>query len=206
LHHQAHLDGIEYPEVEIRDVWGAVIGRAAHAGIIDVHQGRSDIERFTIEYECSANPFWPMPGAFEVIEALRSSTLDMGIVSNAQFYTPLAMEALFGSSLESLGFAPRFCIFSFECGRAKPGTDLFVRVLENLAKDGISPAQALYVGNDMLKDIWPASRLGMKTCLFAGDRRSLRLRQSDPRCEELRPDVVITRMTQLLKVVGLRPD
>jgi putative hydrolase of the HAD superfamily len=53
------------------------------------------------------------------------------------------------------------------------------------------------VGNDMLKDIWPAARLGCKTALFAGDRRSLRLREDDERCRELEPDLVVDDLSQL---------
>jgi putative hydrolase of the HAD superfamily len=50
----------------------------------------------------------------------------------------------------------------------------------------------------MLKDIWPATRLGFKTALFAGDRRSLRLREDDERCRVLQPDLVIDQLEQLV--------
>jgi len=72
------------------------------------------------------------------------------------------------------------------------------QVLNELAgAHGINPQQPLYVGNDMLKDIWPAARLGCKTALFAGDRRSLRLREDDERCRELEPDLVVDDLSQL---------
>lgn len=41
---------------------------------------------------------------------------------------------------------------------------------------GIESSQTLYVGNDMLNDIYPAQQLGLKTAFFAGDQRSLRKR------------------------------
>ena len=62
---------------------------------------------------------------------------------------------------------------------------------------GISPEETLYVGNDKLNDIWPAAQLGLKTALFAGDQRSLRLREDDTRCSDLEPDLIITKLSQL---------
>ena len=63
----------------------------------------------------------------------------------------------------------------------------------NIPKDSV-----LYVGNDMLNDIFPAQKEGFKTGLFAGDVRSLRLRSDEPVCENLSADIVITDLVQLL--------
>ena len=53
----------------------------------------------------------------------------------------------------------------------------------------------------MLNDIWTASQAGLKTALFAGDQRSLRLRETDDRCQGLEPDVVITELNQLVHIL-----
>jgi putative hydrolase of the HAD superfamily len=50
----------------------------------------------------------------------------------------------------------------------------------------------------MLNDIYPARKAGFTTALFAGDKRSLRLRQDDPRCANISADLVITDLYQLL--------
>ena len=63
---------------------------------------------------------------------------------------------------------------------------------------GIPVNAALYLGNDMLNDIYPAQKVGFKTALFAGDARSLRLREDDPGCKNLSPDIIITDLIQLL--------
>jgi putative hydrolase of the HAD superfamily len=55
----------------------------------------------------------------------------------------------------------------------------------------------LYVGNDLLNDVLPASKIGFRTALFAGDRRSLRWRENDSRTSGVTPDVVITRLADL---------
>jgi putative hydrolase of the HAD superfamily len=43
-----------------------------------------------------------------------------------------------------------------------------------------------------------AGRVGFRTALFAGDARSYRPRQGDPRVESVVPDLVITSLSMLL--------
>lgn len=62
---------------------------------------------------------------------------------------------------------------------------------------GVQSHQILYVGNDMLNDILPASKTGFRTALFAGDARSLRLRSDEAACRGLEPDTVLTDLRQL---------
>ncbi len=68
---------------------------------------------------------------------------------------------------------------------------------------GIAPQEALYVGNDMLNDIYCAQKTGFKTALFAGDVRSLRLRKNHEEVQGIVPDITITALSQLLDIVNL---
>jgi putative hydrolase of the HAD superfamily len=124
--------------------------------------------------------------------------MSFGIVSNAQFYTPLLFSAFFDQTLEEIGFDTDCCIWSYRELKAKPSSDLFPKAEKYLKRNhGIKLSETLYVGNDMLNDIYTASQSGCKTALFAGDRRSLRLRKEDERCMDLKPDAVITALNQL---------
>jgi putative hydrolase of the HAD superfamily len=192
--------GIEFPEVDIIAVWQQVLMKLFKK---DLSLAFSDaqVRRLAIEYECRTNPVWPMPGLRDTLETLRAAGRQLGIVSNAQFYTPLMFHALLDATPDELGFDPRLCAWSYEALQGKPSVNLFQQVLNELATaHGIRPQQTLYVGNDMLKDIWPATRLGCKTALFAGDRRSLRLREDDERCQGLKPDLVIDHLSQLAQL------
>ncbi|NJK85117.1 MAG: hypothetical protein HC906_03265 [Bacteroidales bacterium] len=55
----------------------------------------------------------------------------------------------------------------------------------------------------MEKDVWPASRLGIRTVLFAGDKRSLRLKAKNINLNGLKPDFVITDLQQIFEIVGI---
>lgn len=189
-HARAHDQGVEFPEVEIREIWSELLG----------HEIDSNLRSAIIAYECVTNPVWPMPGAWEILKTLREREIPLGIVSNAQFYTPLLFEALFGEELTSLGFDPKLCFFSYQHRQAKPGTALYTMLREELLLRKIEPSETLYVGNDALKDVHPAAQLGFRTALFAGDRRSLRLHES--RDDLLPPDAVVTDLSQVLALLG----
>lgn len=177
-HEKSQQKGIEYPEVNILDVWDQVLNEV---GV------NTDIRFLSIAYESRINPTWPMPGAAEALDALKQQGFRLGIVSNAQFYTPLVLAAHFGKSIEEMGFDLDWCSWSYEQLEAKPSTALFHR----------GSKEVLYIGNDMLKDVWAAGQAGCRTTLFAGDRRSLNKREDDERCNNLLPDAVITDWRQV---------
>lgn len=189
-HETARAGGIPFPEVEISRVWKNVIGKCIALEILEPDDDAQKILRLAVEYDGRINPVWRMPGAVETIETLRARGLRLGIVSNAQFYTPLVLEALFGKTIEAMGFDPALCVWSYQTLRAKPDVELFQNLKTDLSK-------ALYVGNDMLNDIWTAAESGCRTVLFAGDKRSLRLRENDPRCAALRCDAVVDDLRQV---------
>lgn len=75
---------------------------------------------------------------------------------------------------------------------------MFQLAVKQLDKWSISPGSTLYVGNDMLNDIHPAKSVGFQTALFAGDKRSLRIRREHPLCKNISPDLILTDLKQLL--------
>lgn len=197
-HARSRARGIEHPEVDAVEVWAEVVRDLAAAGAIEKEIWESgELERLAVEYEGRANPVWPMPGVRECLEGLRSKGLVLGIVSNAQFYTPLLFEALLGTPIDAWGFEPELQIYSYRHGRAKPGTELHQAAARALDLREILPSEVIYVGNDVLNDVLPAATVGFRTALFAGDARSLRLREGDARVEAVRPDLVLTNLAQL---------
>ena len=199
-HARSAAAGVEFPEVDIPEIWREVVERISQ-GSGDERVTPEALRRVAVEYECRTNPVWPMPELAETLASLRDKRMLLGIVSNAQFYTPLLFETLLAKPLDGLGFHPELCAWSYRLGQGKPATRMFAQVLERLHQRwGISPHEALYVGNDVLKDIWPASVLGCRTALFAGDRRSLRLRENDRRCAGVEADLIITRLGRLAEL------
>jgi len=131
----------------------------------------------------------------------------MGIVSNAQFYTPLILDSLYEPSITDLGLAEEAKIWSYKLGYAKPSTRLFASLLDYFdSRWSIQPSEVLYVGNDMLNDIYTAAAVGCRTALFAGDQRSLRVRRENSLVQSLQADAIITDIAQVLQILGLSFD
>lgn len=182
-HAAARRDGNPHPEVDLRLIWRRLLTAA----------GGATAARAAVSYECRSNPVWPMPGAARVVAALQAQG-PVGIVSNAQFFTPLVLAAL----LPQVSFDPKLAVWSFLQGQAKPSPRLFAHAAERMARHhGHRPEQLLMVGNDVRNDILAARRAGLRGALFAGDARSLRLRRDDPACARLQPELVLTGLPQL---------
>jgi putative hydrolase of the HAD superfamily len=191
-HDQIKAKGIAYPEVVIESIWESLLG----------WRDTERIKQFVIEYEMIINPIWPMPHLWTVLKGLSERNITLGIISNAQFYTPLMIEASAGVSFEKLRFDPDLIFFSYQYGQAKPSAYLFEKAAHHLYLKGISAKNTLYLGNDMINDVIPAGKVGFQTALFAGDSRSLRLHKDDPDCHCKTADLVITDLIQLLEVIS----
>jgi len=217
-HERMRQKGGEFPEVDIREIWRTTISSLAEEGVLRLPgsavasaTGKAansaadtlNVDLLAVVYEGRVNAVWPMPGARETLAAIRSAGLTLGLVSNAQFFTPLLFPALFEQTLDDLGFDPELRFFSYQRRRAKPGTYLYAAAAREMARRGMRPNEALYVGNDMRNDMWPAREVGFTTALFAGDNRSLRLRADDRRLARLCPDLVLTALPQLLEALGI---
>lgn len=174
--------------MDILRIWQQVLG------LNDIQWLRD----FALEVELMLNPVYPLPGCQDLLLACKNRNLPMGIISNAQYYTSLVLQYFLGASLERRGLDRQLLFFSWQAGHAKLSTVMFQRAKAVLSGMGISAAHVMYVGNDMQNDILPASSVGFKTALFAGDWRSLRLRASDDCCRNLSPDLIITDLRQLI--------
>lgn len=186
-HHLAQREGVDHPEVQIDKVWSEILQ----------FKEASMVRSFAVEFEMTMNPVWPMPGLNSLIHACRERGVHLGIISNAQFYTPYLFVWFLGHDLQTLGFDPRLTFFSYKYGRAKPSRFLFQLAADKLDQLGFSMDQVAYVGNDRRNDIAPAQDVGFQTILFAGDARSLRMRDDDTTCNQVDPDLIITHLDQL---------
>lgn len=191
-HRELRNRGVDFPEVNIEQIWMKILS----------NDDITVVRQFAVEFELIVNPVSPMPNLEKMLSVCRDRLHSMGIISNAQFYTDYLFKWFLGLDLKSLGFDPELVYYSYQFQIAKPSAVLFQIAAQKLKQRAIMPFNVLYVGNDMLNDIYPAKAIGFQTALFAGDRQSLRLRADDPRCKDLSANLVITDLNQLIPHLG----
>ncbi len=98
--------------------------------------------------------------------------------------------------LQAVGLTEFFdpIVISGDHGFRKPDGRLFQIVLDSL---GVPAESALYVGNDMYRDIYGAGAVGMRTVMFDSD-------QGAKHYQDCTPDYRITDFRQLLHILGTR--
>ena len=197
INQTARAKGIPHPEVDILEVWSHLIANWTGVDLTNT-SNQERLQRLAVEYECAVNPVWPSTGLEDVLATCQQHHCVIGLVSNAQFYTPIMMESFLGKTLEEAGFPTDLQVWSYQERRGKPDSSLFEKIARNLeTRHGIAACDALFVGNDCLKDVWAASQAGFRGVLYAGDARSLRLRENDPRCRDLIPYATVTSLAQI---------
>ncbi|HEX4466184.1 MAG TPA: HAD family hydrolase [Solirubrobacteraceae bacterium] len=100
-----------------------------------------------------------LPGAAEALYAMHAAGLHLALASNIWQPYLTAVRRTFGDTIDAL-VAPELQLFSFREGRAKPDPSMFERAL---SRAGVSPEEAVMVGDSYAEDIAPAQTLGMRT-------------------------------------------
>jgi putative hydrolase of the HAD superfamily len=206
FHEQERTEDKPYPEIDIAQIWENIIKSHQDLNHLIVEDPLC-IKCFVFVFEVLSNRIYPMPGMKELLERLASLKYPLGIISNAQFYTPVILNFFLHESVsESEEVAPfdrDLTIFSYKHMRSKPDMFLFQLLKDQCQrKYGLFADEILFIGNDMFRDIYPAFLAGFKTALFAGDTKSLRLRQDKPELKKIVPDFIITDLMQLLTILN----
>ena len=182
-------------EVDFRNVWAQVLQKELSLGETKHLQ---QVELFAFLYAITTHRVWPQPDLLPTIKGLADKQIPLGVISNAQFYTPIIVSYFLDCELSFNTatipwFEQRLTFYSFQHGYAKPDDYFFVEAKEQLAEMNLDPAKTLYVGNDYRNDIDSANRNGLCSVLYAGDQSACRM--NHPTAE---PDFIVTNLTQLL--------
>jgi putative hydrolase of the HAD superfamily len=191
-HDLAREKHTEFPEVKIEEIWNMIFLMLKRRGYTISPEfagiGNAGIENIIMESDfvrCVAYYYnfhslgrGLYPGVSDALGRLNQDNMLLGIVSNAQFYTPVDLTLFLRD--QSAGaiddatrlFEPDLLFFSYEYGVSKPNPVLFRKLFDALYEFQILPSQVLFVGNDLSADIKPAQDAGMKTAFFTGDKES----------------------------------
>lgn len=169
-----------YPEISVFSIWNELLRKQA----VTSSPRRKHLAQVLIKIfrGVSRKRLALYPNVRMVLEAL-CAEYPLALVSDAQ--REFALPEM--RTMDLNGFFPR-AVLSSDYGFRKPDPRLFKAALDLLK---VRPKQAIYIGNDMYRDIYGAGRLGMKTIFF----RSNQGVQSHP---DARPDCEITDFQMVL--------
>lgn len=165
-----------HPEIDLRELWKEIL------------QTNDELTSLVATIEDAWHPVLPMPGALQLIQKIAADGVLPGLLSNAQSNTLPALDRAIGNVTPL--FDPELTILSYRHRIAKPSPALFNLAARRLADRGIAPNEILFIGNDPLQDIIPASRAGFRTALFTGHPDSLRP-------GDCSPDLILNSLSDL---------
>lgn len=181
-HEKSVKAGVEFPEVKIEEVWDLILLMLKRRGYdpkVHFPEDPSNLARYcAFCYNFYSLGRCLYPNVVEALTSLKKSNFVLGILSNAQFYTPIDLTLFIREQSRGVYedynelFNPDLTFFSCEYGVAKPNTLLFRKLYDALYEYHILPQQTVFVGNDLVLDIDPAAKAGMQSALFTGDKSS----------------------------------
>ena len=179
----------EHPEFDAVDIWRTIVDEHATAFTRALPaEKRAQMPLFLAEMYrgvsgggCGSTP------TSAILDVLRTR-YPLAVVTDAQ-------SAWARAELHQVGLLDYFdpIVVSGDHGHRKPDVRLFDLALDAL---GVTAADAVYVGNDMHRDIFGAQEAGMATVLYDSD-------QGEKTYRDCQPDYTITDFRDLLRILGL---
>lgn len=180
-HDLARDKGAVFPEVKIEEIWHAILLMLMRHGYQPLLKDMSetDIARcMAYTYNFNVLRRGLFPGVADALAQLKERHFFNGIVSNAQFYTPIDLTLFLrdqsGDKVDDYLelFEDELIFYSYQYGNAKPGTVMIEKLYNILYELHILPRQVVFVGNDLIADVKLAQEAGMKSALFCGNDQS----------------------------------
>jgi len=190
---QVLIERLVQNEYEIDEAFYGDAGQFAQKVALFFHQALQGVE--------------PAADAARVLTEIGGSHCRQTLLADAQPFTLVQLLRALSrdATLPPLGELLDADAITLSCqvGLRKPSPSLYRGCLDRLAEKGIEPSEVLHVGSRLRNDLAVAKRLGMKTALYAGDSSSFEASKDEIRDPELRPDRLLTELTQVLNVLGI---
>ena len=192
LKEQQAASGEKYPEFDVVAVWRSILDRHRTAFTDALPAEKlAQMPLFLAELArgIARRRLRLYPHVREMLDILRQHH-QLALVTDAQ-------SAYARAELQKVGLLRYFdvIVVSGDHGYRKPDRRLFQHALDAL---GVSAGDALYVGNDMHRDIFGAREVGMRTVLFNSD-------QGTKEYLDTVPDHTIQHYRELLELLDLNP-
>jgi putative hydrolase of the HAD superfamily len=187
---QQHASPEEHPEFDAAGIWRSIIHAHKTAFTRTLPRAKLNHMPLFLAEMCrgiSRHRLGLYPHVREVLDALRGR-YPLALVTDAQ-------STYARGELHRVGLLGYFdpIVVSGDHGYRKPDRRLFQFALDGMA---VAAENALYVGNDMHRDIFGAREAGLKTVMFDSD-------QGKKAYLDCVPDYTIADLRDLLNILGI---
>ena len=187
---QRSASGEQHPEFDVVAIWAQVLEQHATErtrGLPPAKRAWLPLHLAETQRAVSRRRLRRSPYVRTVLDAL-AARFPLAVVTDGQ-------SAWARAELHAVGLDRYFdpVVVSGDHGYRKPDRRLFERALAHL---GVAPEHAVYVGNDMHRDVYGAREAGMTTIMFTSGQGTQTYRDT-------RPDHVVHDHRALLPLLGL---
>jgi hypothetical protein len=200
----------EAPDVHLPHVWRKLIERLQKKDYAWDEMKLGDIDAYSEKvayfFQSCLQGICAAPHALSALRHVSDCGCRQGIIGDGQPFTLVQLVR----GLRAQGTIPPLnvllsggCVsLSFQFGVRQPARTLFEACLVGLKRHGIAPREVLHVASRLKEELAPAKSLGMRTALYAGDKRAVQASPAEMHDPALRPDRVLTDLSQIRQIVG----
>lgn len=204
----------DVPEVNLADIWQTLLKRLEKNDYSYDEGFYGDLselaEKVAYFFHANLQGVAAMPDVVDVLTALVDARVKQGLLADAQPFSLAQSLRAFSrqGTLPPLGklFDPDLVVLSCREGVRKPSPTLYAAAVQRLAEHGIEPHEALYISSSLRNDLSVARRAGFRTALLANDKASLRLDPRDLKDPQLKPDRLVTALSQIPGLLGIEQN
>ena len=199
----------DYPEIDSAKLWKKIIERLQKKEYSYDEGMYGDLDDFAAKvayfFHASLQGVQAAHGARETLAELTTLGIRQGLLADAQVFTlPQFLFALKrqGGGLSLVEVLSAECMtLSYQVKLIKPSPSFYASAVESFRKIGIRPEEVLHISHRLKDDLAVAKKLGFRTALFAADKKTCHVTGSDVRDPELKPDRLISKISQVQDIV-----
>jgi len=201
--------GERYPEVPVERIWEGIVKKLLQNEYVLETARYGTLEEFSIKiayfFHRSLQGIGAQRNAAETIQWLTDNRYWQGLLADGQVFTSLQLKKCLHEQYPECYLdqciPPYARVLSRSVRSKKPSERLFKEMVACLRKSGIAPEETLHIGNDLPNDLGPAHKHGFLTCLYTGDSSSLKASPEMIADKTLRPDMMITELSQVIEML-----
>lgn len=207
---EKNLRGSDHPEIKLEQVWQRLLVRLGKGGFTYdpavVGPAPAFAQKIALFCDETLQRTALFPGALEAVQALNERGIRQGVACDGQVYTnaQLVKGLARAGGPAALGtlFDPMFFSYSYEVSVTRPNAAVYRALARRLAERGITPSEALVVGNDAMHDVMVPASVGFRAALFAGSADTVRLREGEADLNRCRPDAILVEIGQVNDIIA----